>query len=211
MVHYEWKSLSRVWLFVTHGLYSPWNSPGQNTWVGSLSLFQGIFPTYGSIPGLLHCRQILHQLELSENLLLKISHWVSQLALVVKNPPARAEDIRDTGSIPEQGTFPEEGNGNPLQYSYLENPIDREVWSIGSQRVRYNWSDRMQEGWKNRNWKGKISRTERRLRMTGAREGKLTRESHKGMRREMIRKTIKQIIAGQFWRDKKSNTLISLM
>ena len=34
--------------------------------------------------------------------------------------------------------------------------------------------------------------------MTGAREGKLTRESHKGMRREMIRKTIKQIIAGQF-------------
>ena len=42
----------------THGLYSPWNSPGQNTGVGSLSLIQGIFPTQGSNPGLLHCRQI---------------------------------------------------------------------------------------------------------------------------------------------------------
>ena len=45
-----------------HGLYSPWNSPGQNTGVGSRSLLQGIFPTQGSNPGLLHCRQILYQL-----------------------------------------------------------------------------------------------------------------------------------------------------
>ena len=45
-----------------HGLYSPRNSPGQNTGVGSLSLLQGIFPTQGSNPGLLHCRWILYQL-----------------------------------------------------------------------------------------------------------------------------------------------------
>ena len=45
-----------------HGLYSPWNSPGQNTGVGSLFLFQGILPTQGSNPGLPHCRQILYQL-----------------------------------------------------------------------------------------------------------------------------------------------------
>ena len=45
-----------------HGLYSPWNSPGQNTGEGSLSLLQGIFPTQGSNPGLPHCRQILYQL-----------------------------------------------------------------------------------------------------------------------------------------------------
>ena len=45
-----------------HGLYRPWNSPGQNTGMGSLSLLQGIFPTQGSNPGLLHCRQILYQL-----------------------------------------------------------------------------------------------------------------------------------------------------
>ena len=46
----------------THELYNPWNSPGQNTGVGSLSLLQGIFPTQGLNPGLLHCRQIFYQL-----------------------------------------------------------------------------------------------------------------------------------------------------
>ena len=45
-----------------HGLNSPWNSPGQNTRVGSLSLLQGIFPTQGWNPGLPHYRQILYQL-----------------------------------------------------------------------------------------------------------------------------------------------------
>ena len=45
-----------------HGLYSPWNSPGKNTRVGSLSLLQGIFPTQGLNPGLWHCRWILYQL-----------------------------------------------------------------------------------------------------------------------------------------------------
>ena len=45
-----------------HRLYSPWNSPGQNTGVHSLSLLQWIFPTQGSKPGLPHCRQILYQL-----------------------------------------------------------------------------------------------------------------------------------------------------
>ena len=45
-----------------HGLYSPWNSPGQNTGVGCHSLFQGIFPTQRSNPGFLHCRWILYQL-----------------------------------------------------------------------------------------------------------------------------------------------------
>ena len=45
-----------------HGLYSPWNSPGQNTGVGGLSLLQGIFPTQGLNPGLPHFRQILYKL-----------------------------------------------------------------------------------------------------------------------------------------------------
>ena len=45
-----------------HGLFSPWNSPGQNTGVGSLSLLQGLFPTQGSNPGLPHCGRILYQL-----------------------------------------------------------------------------------------------------------------------------------------------------
>ena len=51
-----------------HGLYSPWNSPGQNTGVNSLSLLQGIFPTQGLGPGLLHCRQILYQLSHKGNI-----------------------------------------------------------------------------------------------------------------------------------------------
>ena len=46
----------------------------------------------------------------------------------VKNPPANARDARDTGSVPESGRSSGEGNGNPLQYSCLENPMDREAW-----------------------------------------------------------------------------------
>ena len=55
----KWKSLSCDSLRPL-ALYSPWNSPGQNTGVGSLSLLQGIFPTQGPDPGLPHCRRILH-------------------------------------------------------------------------------------------------------------------------------------------------------
>ena len=50
-----------------HGLYSYWNSSGQNTGVGSLSLLQGIFPTQGWNPGLPHCRWILYQLSHQES------------------------------------------------------------------------------------------------------------------------------------------------
>ena len=55
------KSLSHVSL-QPRGLYSPWNSPGQVTGVGSRSLLQGIFPNQGWNPGLPHCMQILYQL-----------------------------------------------------------------------------------------------------------------------------------------------------
>ena len=63
------------------------------------------------------------------------------MALEVKNPFANVEDIKDTGSIPGLGRSPERGYGNPLQYSCLENPMDREpgeLWSIGSQRVGHD-------------------------------------------------------------------------
>ena len=59
----------------TQGLYSPWNSPGQNTGVGSPSLLQGIFPTQGSNPGLPHCRKILYQL--SHKGSPRIMEWVA--------------------------------------------------------------------------------------------------------------------------------------
>ena len=57
---------------------------------------------------------------------------------MVKNPPANAEDTRDMSSIPGFGRCPGVGNGNPLQYSCLEDSMDREAWwaiqFMGSQR-----------------------------------------------------------------------------
>ena len=67
-----------------------------------------------------------------------------QLVLMVKKSPANVGDIGDMGSIPGSGRFPEEGYGNPLQYCYLENPIDRGAWRATVyrlHRVRHNWSD----------------------------------------------------------------------
>ena len=59
----------------------------------------------------------------------------SQEALVVKNLPAIAGDIRDVGSIPGLGRSPGGGHGNPLLYSCLENPMDRETWQAAVHRV----------------------------------------------------------------------------
>ena len=66
---------------------------------------------------------------------------------MVKNPPANAGDIRDTGLIPELGRYPGGEHGNPLHCFCLENPTDRgpmgwshgqSLWSIGSQRVGHD-------------------------------------------------------------------------
>ena len=54
--------------------------------------------------------------------------WASQLALVVKNLPANAGDVRNAGLIPGWGRSPGGGPGNPLQNSCMENPMDREAW-----------------------------------------------------------------------------------
>ena len=54
--------------------------------------------------------------------------WASQVALVVKTPPADAGDIRDVGLILGLGRSPGEGNGYLLQYSCLENLVDRRAW-----------------------------------------------------------------------------------
>ena len=57
------------------------------------------------------------------------------LGIKVKNPPANAGDIRDAGSIPRSGRCPGGGHGNPLQYSCLENPMDRGAWQATVHRV----------------------------------------------------------------------------
>ena len=68
-----------------------------------------------------------------------LAHGVSQAVLVVKNLPARAGDIRDAGSIPGSGRSPGGGHGNPLKFSCLETPMDREpsrLQHIASPKVR---------------------------------------------------------------------------
>ena len=62
------------------------------------------------------------------------------MALVVKNLPDNAGDIRDVSLIPGSGRFPGEGNDNPLQYPCLENPMDGGTWWTAAHRVTKSWS-----------------------------------------------------------------------
>ena len=62
------------------------------------------------------------------------------MALVVKNPPANAGDVRDMGSIPELTRSLGGGHGNPLLYSCLENSMDRGTWQATVHRVAKNWT-----------------------------------------------------------------------
>ena len=61
----------------------------------------------------------------------------SQVVLVVKNPPANAGDIKGVGSVSRSGRYPGGENDNPLQYSYLENPMDRGAWQATVNRVAF--------------------------------------------------------------------------
>ena len=72
-----------------------------------------------------------------EKLLGKLT-WPSQVALVVQNLPSNAGKQR--GGFPGSGRSPGGGNGNPLQYSYLENPMDREAWRATVHGVPKNWT-----------------------------------------------------------------------
>ena len=62
-------------------------------------------------------------------------HLTSQVALVVKNLSTEAGDIRNVSSVPGSGGSPGGGHGNPLQYSCLENPVDRGAWWAAVHRV----------------------------------------------------------------------------
>ena len=94
----------------------------RHTEVGCYFLVQGIFLTQELnarlLPRLLHCRWVLY-------------HWatmVSQVALVVKNLPDKAGDVNRLGFNPWVRKSLGGGNGNPLQYSRLENPMGRGAW-----------------------------------------------------------------------------------
>ena len=104
---WKWNLLSRVPLFVAPWIYSPWNSPGQNTRVGSHSLLQVFFPTQGMNPGLPHCRQILYQLSHHGNprILEWVAHPFSRGALLPRN--------RTRVSCTAGGFFSSELQGKP--------------------------------------------------------------------------------------------------
>ena len=59
---------------------------------------------------------------------------------MVKNPPANAGDARDSSSVPGSGSSPGGGNGYPLQYSFLENPMDRGVWRATVHGLAKSWT-----------------------------------------------------------------------
>ena len=95
-----------------HGVYSPWNSPSQNTEVGSLSLLQGIFPTQGSNLGLPHCRLILFQLSHRE----AQEYWSEQ-------PIPSSVNLPNSGSKPgssalQADSLPAELPGKQPQHDY---------------------------------------------------------------------------------------------
>ena len=150
-----------------HGLYSLWNSPGQNTGVGSLSLLQGIFPTQGLNPDLFHCKWILYQLShkgILEWVVFPFSSGscqprnrtgVSYIAGRFFTSWATREAWASTRGNIQMSRYQcslikntclsttGEGNGNPLQYSCLENPMDGGAWWAtvhGSQTVGHDWA-----------------------------------------------------------------------
>ena len=143
-----------------HGLYSPWNSPAQNTGVGSLSLLQGIFPTQGSNPGLPHCRRILYQLshqgisrilerslsllqqifptqESNQGLLhcRRILYQLNYQGAVSKESACNAGDVRDAAPSLGQEDPLEEEMATPSSNSCLENPMGRGAWQATVCRV----------------------------------------------------------------------------
>ena len=96
------------------------DSPDKNTRMGCLFLLQGILPTQGS------------NLHLLGRLL-----WQEGSLLLAPpgKPPASSGDLRDASLIPRLGTSPGGGHGNPLQYSCVENPLDRGIWWATVHRV----------------------------------------------------------------------------
>ena len=90
--------------------------------------------TFSPLAISLYGSNVLDRMQLlnSESLL-----WASPVALVVKNLPA---STGEAGLIPVSGRSPGEGNGNPLQYSCLENPMDRGAWWAAVHRVTKSWT-----------------------------------------------------------------------
>ena len=114
-----------------HRLYSPWNSLGQNTGVGSLSLLQGILPTQGLNPGLLHCRQILYKLSYQGSPRKPLPHAIYKYA-------RRPNTVIQLCYRESAASSPEHRRGlRGLYQGWEKTPSP--VWQPGSQR-RPGWA-----------------------------------------------------------------------
>ena len=130
-----WVSCTASGFLTFWATYSPWNYPGQNTGVGYLSLLQRIFPTQGLNPGLLHCRQILYQLNLP-------LYRASGMAQMLKNLPAMQEiQVRFLGQ--EDLLEKEMATHRSIlawEFPWTEEP--GRLHSRGSQRVGHDWASK---------------------------------------------------------------------
>ena len=118
-----------------HGLYSPWNSPGQNTRVGSLSLLQGIFATQESNLGLPHCREILYQLSHKGSRTPEAQQNTTRLKIgQILCPPVQKTQV---GSLGQEGPLEKEMTIRSTTLAW-EMPLTKElggVESMGWKRV----------------------------------------------------------------------------
>ena len=135
-------------------LHCPWDFPSKNTGVSCHFFLQEIFLTQESNPRLLHwCngRWILSHWAIRgfpwcslcfRKAIYTIWALYSRAATVAqlgKSPPANAGEARNKGSIPGSGRSSGEGNSNPLQYSCLENPMNRGAWRDTVQGFTKSW------------------------------------------------------------------------
>ena len=105
-------------------------------------LFQLLF-SYRSLQNIIILSEVSQTEEDKYRMISVVCGWASQVVLVVKNPPANAGDVRGMGSILGLGGSPGGGHGNSLQYSCLENPMDRGAWWATVHRVTvgHDWRD----------------------------------------------------------------------
>ena len=105
-----------------HGLYSPWNSPGQNTQVGSLSLLQRVFLTQESNQDLLHCRQILYQLNYQEVIQSQLQRLASSIA--AQGPIPKGSHLWFNIMLLRSGTFFIIFEEEALHFNFAPNPAN---------------------------------------------------------------------------------------
>ena len=123
---------SRISTAILHNCEPVLDFPILWRWFSSFSVTQRTFSI--STASLERKVLTLHQLKLG----------ASQVALVLKNLPASAGDVRDTGLISGSGRSPGRSHGNPCQYSCLGNPMDRGAWWVTVHRITKSWT-RIQE------------------------------------------------------------------